>query len=499
MSNFFSDIFVSPGGPLKYYVDGAWKSSTSGKTVPIINPSTGKVAYEVQACTTAEVDQIFLAARAAQPQWSKTPLWRRVELLRRAAEILRENKEPIAECLVREVAKPYKDAIAEVERTADLIIYTAEEGSRHLSKGQMLLPDAFPGQTRNKLCLSSRVPHGIVLCIPPFNYPVNLAASKIAPALMAGNAVVLKPPTQGAVAGVHMLRCFSEAGFPPGLINLATGRGSEIGDYMTMHQEVDCVSFTGGDTGLGICRKLGMVPIQMELGGKDVCIVCEDADLDVAVKHILKGAFSYSGQRCTAVKAVLVQHKVADVLVERLAKGVKDLRVGSPEGRADVDIVPVVSASSADFIEQLSIDAANKGAEFVTGPFRREGNLIWPSLIDKVTTDMRLAWEEPFGPILPVIRISNPIEGVEHCNRNRLALQGCVFTQNLDQAIALSDAMRTGTVQINAAPARGPDHFPFQGFRDSGIGSQGVTNSLDLMTKVKSTVINLKQDTYTLG
>lgn len=448
------------------------------------------------ACTQKEVDAIFESAKIAQKEWARTPLWKRAELLHKAGAIMREQAKAIADVLVKEVAKPANDAYTEVVRSADLLSYTAEEGVRFFGEGKVLTSDSFPGQDRTKLAMTARVPLGTVLAIPPFNYPVNLAVSKIGPALMAGNAVVLKPPTQGAVSGILMVRCFQAAGLPAGLMNVATGRGSEIGDYLTTHEMVNCISFTGGDTGIDICRKAGMVPVQMELGGKDAAIVCADADITATAKHIVKGAFSYSGQRCTAVKLVLVVEEVADRLVEAIVQGAAKLSVGAPEDNAN--ITPVISSSSADFIEGLVKDAEAKGAEFKM-PWKREGNLLWPVVLDHVTPEMRLAWEEPFGPVLPIVRIQTPEQGVAHANANRLALQGCIFTKDIDRAIALSDALETGTVQINAAPARGPDHFPFQGFRDSGIGSQGVRNSLELMTKTKSTVINLQSASYQMG
>lgn len=335
-------------------------------------------------------------------------------------------------------------------------------------------------------------------CVPPFNYPVNLAVSKLAPALIAGNAVVLKPPTQGAVAALHMMQCFAQAGFPKGLINAVTGKGSEIGDYMTTHPKCNAISFTGGDTGLAIARKAAMIPIQMELGGKDVAIVCADADLKLAAANIVKGGFSYSGQRCTAVKLVLVVDSVADELISLIEPGLERLTVGKPED--DCDITPLVTSASATFVEGLAADALAKGAKPIAGgALRREGSLIWPLAVDHVTAEMRLAWEEPFGPVLPIMRVPSVEAAVAHCNASRLALQGCVFTADINRALAVADAMATGTVQVNSAPARGPDHFPFQGFRDSGIGSQGVINSLDFMCKSKSVVINMPQASYSMG
>lgn len=493
--NVYSEI-TGEGGVFKFYSNGHWLESTSGKSVPVINPSTQEKDYAVQACTQAEVDAVFEAAKTAQQSWAKTPLWQRAQYLHKVASIMRQNAQPMADCLIKEIAKPAKDSLTEIIRSADLIDYTAEEGLRSLGEGQMLTSDSFPGQARNKLCLVSKVPLGVVLAIPPFNYPVNLAVSKLAPALMAGNTVVLKPPSQGAVAGVHMVACFAAAGLPPGVVNLVTGKGSEIGDYLTTHAAVDCISFTGGDTGISISKKAGMVPLQMELGGKDACIVCSDADLSLAASNILKGGFSYSGQRCTAVKVVLVLEDVADELVKKVQAGVQKLTVGRPEDNCD--ITPVVSSSSADFITGLVEDAQAKGATFLT-PYKREGNLIWPVLLDNVTPDMRIAWEEPFGPVVPIMRVPSVEAAVQHCNSSNFGLQGCVFTRDINAAMRISDAMRTGTVQINSAPARGPDHFPFQGFRDSGIGSQGIKNSLSMMTKIKSTVINLDKESYTLG
>lgn len=498
---FFEECAVGGGGggedeAYMYYMGGEWRESASRKLVNIQNPTTMSTAFRVQACTPDEVDQIYGAAKSAQKAWARTPLWKRAELLHSAASLMRANPQPIADALVLEIAKGAKDSMTEVLRSADLIDYAAEEGVRFLGEGKMLTSDSFPGQERTKLCMESRVPLGVVLCIPPFNYPVNLAVSKLAPALMAGNCAVLKPPTQGSVAATMMINCFHNAAFPAGVINLVTGPGSQIGDYLTSHSLCNCISFTGGDTGISISKKAGMIPLQMELGGKDACIVCSDANIEFAANSIVKGAFSFSGQRCTAVKVVLVQKQVADELVDKVVHGVEQLSVGAPEENSF--ITPVVSKSSADFIEGLVMDAKEKGGKFCM-EYRREGNLIWPLVVDEVTKDMRLAWEEPFGPVLPIIRVDNVDEAINHCNTSNFALQGCVFTQDVDTAIRISDAMETGTVQVNAAPARGPDHFPFQGFRNSGIGSQGIKNSLQMMTKVKSTVINLQNPSYTMG
>ncbi|KAI3857856.1 hypothetical protein MKX03_016936 [Papaver bracteatum] len=264
-----------------------------------------------------------------------------------------------------------------------------------------------------------RVPRGVVLSISLFNYNVNLKVSKIAPVLIAGKSLVLKPPTQGALVALCMVHFFHLVGFHKDLVSCITGKGSKIGDFLTMHPGVNYA-----------------------------CIVLEDFCI---------------GQRCIAVKFVLVMDSVDDALVEKVSAKVSKLTVGPPEDNCD--ITSVVSESSANFISK------QKGATF----------------------------EEPFGPVLPVIRINTLEQGIHHCNASNFVLRGCVFTRDINKAILIGNAMETRTVQINSAPARGHDHFPFQGLKDSGIGSQGVTNSILMMTKINSIVINLPTPSYPMG
>ena len=341
-----------------------------------------------------------------------------------------------------------------------------------------------------------RVPLGVVLCIPPFNYPVNLCGSKVGPALIAGNAVVIKTPTQGAVSTLHLGAAFKAAGAPPGLVNVVTGKGSEIGDYLVQHPGANLISFTGGSTGIEVSKKAGMVPLQMELGGKDACLVLPDADLELASTAIIKGAFSYSGQRCTAVKIVFACEEIADELLAKVLAKKAKLTVGHPEDNAD--ITAVINRKSADYIESLVKDAEAKGA-VLTSEYKRVGNLIHPLVVDHVTEAMKLCWEEPFGPVLPFVRVPNVEAAVDIANRSTMGLQGCIFTTDINRAILVANELVTGSVQINGPPARGPDHFPFQGFRDSGIGTQGIRYSIESMTKIKSFVINLPESSFARG
>ncbi len=357
--------------------------------------------------------------------------------------------------------------------------------------GESMLGENFPGGSRSKIAMSHRVPVGVVLAIAPYNYPVNLSVAKIAPALMGGKAVIFKPATQGAISGVKLVEALHKAGIPGGLVNLVTGRGSVIGDYLVEHDGIDMISFTGGsNTGQHIAQKAKMIPLVMELGGKDPAIVREDADLSFTAKQIVSGAYSYSGQRCTAIKRVLVQENVADELVSLIETEVKALTVGSPE--QNNVIVPLIDDASADYVQGLVDDALEKGATLVVGN-KREDNLLYPTLLDNVTTDMRVAWEEPFGPVLPIIRVKSDAEAITLANESEFGLQASVFTKDVNKAFSIAAQLEVGTVQINGRTERGPDHFPFIGIKSSGMGAQGIRRSIESMTREKVTVINIAE------
>lgn len=473
----------------QYYSQGQWKSSESGETIAIVSPYLKTSIGSVQALTQDEVNQCIQSAKAAQPDWSLMSIYDRAHYLHAWGDELLNMKEELATIMMKEVGKAYQDAIKEVERTADLIHYTVEEAI-HLS-GESLNGEHFPGGSRSKLAVIERVPLGVVLAISPFNYPVNLAAAKLAPALITGNTVIFKPATQGSISGTKMIEALAKTNLPAGVLNLVTGKGSVIGDYLIEHDDIALVTFTGGtSTGERIAQKAKMIPLVMELGGKDPAIICEDANLELAAKQIVSGAYSYSGQRCTAIKRVLVHRSVADELVSLIQSEVEKLSVGSPEDNAT--IVPLIDEQSADFVQGLIDDALEKGATLVLGN-KREENLIYPTLLDHVTKEMRIAWEEPFGPVLPIIRVDSQEEAIEIANASEYGLQASVFTQNLDKALTIARKLETGSIQINGRTERGPDHLPFIGIKKSGLGIQGVRRSIESMTREKVIILNINE------
>lgn len=470
----------------KNLVNGEWKLSEN--EIKIYAPATGEELGSVPAMSREEVDQVYASARAALADWRALSYVERAAYLHKAADILVRDAEKIGAVLSKEVAKGYKAAVSEVIRTAEIINYAAEEGLR--MEGEVLEGGSFEAASKKKIAIVRREPVGLVLAISPFNYPINLAGSKIAPALIAGNVVALKPPTQGSISGLLLAEVFAEAGLPAGVFNTITGRGSVIGDYIVEHEAVNFINFTGSTPiGERIGKLAGMRPIMLELGGKDSAIVLEDADIALAAKNIVAGAFGYSGQRCTAVKRVLVMESVADQLVAEIKGLVEKLLIGMPEDNAD--ITPLIDTKAADFVEGLVNDAADKGAQALT-EIKRDGNLICPILFDKVTTDMRLAWEEPFGPVLPVIRVSSVEEAISISNQSEYGLQASIFTSNFPQAFAIAEKLEVGTVHINNKTQRGTDNFPFLGTKKSGAGVQGVKYSIEAMTSLKSVVFDIQ-------
>lgn len=467
-------------------VNGQWIGSK--ENIKIYSPVNKELLGTIPKMDKMDVDEVLKIAKEAQPGWADTPLHERAKILNRAADLLLETEEELSTILMKEIGKDLSSSTSEVKRTADFIRFTADAGKS--LEGETIASDNFPGFKQNKLSFAQRVPVGVVLAISPFNYPINLSASKLAPALIAGNSVVLKPPTQGALSALHLVRILQEAGIPKGVINTITGDTKEIGDYLVTHKDIDFINFTGSSkVGKHIALVAGMVPMLMELGGKDAAIVLSDADLEAAGKQIVSGAYSYSGQRCTAIKRVLVLEDIAEEFSSILLREVQLLTVGAPE--ANSIVTPLINKEAADYVEELIQDALDKGAQLLCGNQRKD-NLIYPTLLDKVREDMRVAWEEPFGPVLPIIRVKDKKEAIALANKSEYGLQSSIFTKNINDAFYIARSLQVGAVQINNKSERGPDHFPFTGVKASGMGTQGIRYSIEAMTRIKSIVLSLE-------
>ncbi|MDK9580029.1 NADP-dependent glyceraldehyde-3-phosphate dehydrogenase [Sneathia sanguinegens] len=452
--------------------------------IQIYSPIDGKLLGEVEAMTKEEIEEKIQKLKKAYKTFSELDILKRANYLRKASELIKNRAEDLAKLMTVEISKPYKDSLTEVLRSVEMMDYTIEEALR-------IQNEVYSGESfgsKDKVCLSLRQALGIILCIAPFNYPINLSLSKIVPALIMGNVVLFKPPTQGSLVCSEMVKILNEV-LPEDVLTIATGRGSVIGDYINTHKDIAFINFTGStQIGKRISNQADLKGLMMELGGKDAAIVLKDADLSKAASEIVKGAFSYSGQRCTAIKRVLVDKEVKEELVSKICDLVDKLKVGHPMDNAD--ITPLIDSKSADFVQSLIDDAIDKNANVLRGNKRKQ-NLIYPCILDNVTLDMKVAFEEPFGPVLPIITVANVDEAIEIANMSNYGLQSAIFTKDITKAFEIAKKLEVGTVHINNKTQRGPDNFPFLGIKDSGIGVQGIRYSILSMTRLKNIVFDM--------
>ncbi|EOA07358.1 Glyceraldehyde-3-phosphate dehydrogenase(NADP) [Mycoplasma yeatsii 13926] len=456
----------------------------NNKELEIINPVDNSIAGTVPSLSKQDIDNAFQSAKQAQKQWEETDLDKRIEILNKWKDLIDENKEELAQIIMSEIAKPYKECLTEVIRSIEYIDQTFIE----VKQLKTLIIDGAKYGAKNKIGTFMRVAKGVGVAISPFNYPINLSLAKIIPALVTGNTLVFKPATQGSLIGAKLGELAYKANLPKGIFNVVTGRGREIGDEIITNKLADFISFTGSvEVGKRLLEISSTKDVVLELGGKDPAIVLDDHDLEKYAKEIVSGAFSYSGQRCTAIKRVITTDEIADKLIDILKPKIEKLTVGLPKD--NVDITCLIDNKSADFVWDLINDAKNKGAKIITGD-KRENNLIYPTLVDHVTTDMKLAWEEPFGPVLPIIRINSVDEMIKVANDSNFGLQASIYSSNLDKALKIANKLEVGTVNINGKSQRGPDVFPFLGVKDSGFGVQGIIDTLLFSTRYKGIVIN---------
>lgn len=474
---------------------------------------------EIGSCelaNTSDIDAIYLKSKESLEAWKNTPIYEKSKLFKKIAEELVLQKDKIAEIMAHEIGKGIKAASDEVERSAEYIQATIEISKTTLN-GEMMRGDLIANYKYNqKTAFVERIPYGVALCISPFNYPINLAISKIVPALMAGNTVVFKPATQGCLSAYIMAEILYKI-LPQGVFHFVTGNGFEIGDYLYKHNLVDLINFTGstkiGDDIMVNSQLSGKYKkIILELGGKDTALVTKNADIELAAEQIIKGAFSYNGQRCTAVKRVFVDMNSSDLLLNKLKEKLDKLSIGSP--LENKQITPLISNEASEYIESL-VNEPDFAHEFIYYPneykFKRnvkneclirdvDKNIINPILaVSRSMLDELQQWkslpklltEEQFGPILPIFIYKNIDSALNFINSSKYALQSSIFTNDINEAFNLANKINTGTVQINGKPDRGPDNFPFGGFAGSGFSTQGIADNLLEMTKKKVVVLNL--------
>lgn len=489
LKDYFAQLSDNKTPPTYKFFNGQqWVDSYNGKLHPVISPVDGKLIGNIQTITHGEIDQSIARAKKAQPDWQQTPIVNRSQILRLAADWLREHEDFMTVSLIKEIGKSIREAKDEVLRSADMIDYFANAALN--DHGEELSGESFPGYDQTKTAVIKKAPLGVVLAISPFNYPINLSVSKIAPALVMGNSVVFKPPTQGAISSIYLSEIFRIAGLPDGVLTTLTGAGDEIGNYLCTHRDIDMVTFTGSSqVGNKIAEKIGMIPILFECGGNNPALVLPDAEMATTVSEIVKGAFSYAGQRCTAIKYILALEPTIDKLLPRMVEKTKEsIHMGDPRIEKN-NLGPLISDTSALEIEKQIMIAKAHGARIVWGG-KRQGRYIEPTILDRVKASMDIVQKEIFGPVISLITVDSIDEAIKIINESEFGLQASVFTSDEGAGFKLAEQIDVGTVQINSKPQRGPDHFPFLGIKGSGIGVQGIKYTLEAMTRPKPIILN---------
>jgi aldehyde dehydrogenase (NAD+) len=475
------------------FIGGEWVASESTRTTPNLNPAdTREVLGQVPLSSADEARRAVAAANAAYPGWRSTPAPKRGAILFKAMAIMNAEKEELARLLTREEGKTVKESLGEIQRTINILEYTAAEGRRI---GGQTIPSELP----SNFCYTVRQPLGVVVCVTPWNFPVAIPVWKMAPALVSGNTVVFKPATLTPETSTAVVSIFERAGVPKGVLNMVLGSGGTVGNALVDHEDVRAISFTGSnEVGAEIYSRGAkrMVRVQCEMGGKNPVVVMADADLDLAVESTAQGAFGSTGQRCTATSRVIVEEAIADAFVERLVARARKVKVGRGLD-AGIDMGPAVDRSQLETDLKYIAIAQEEGAKLRGGGRRLDegdlahGHFVEPTVFDHVSPKMRIAQEEVFGPVISVIRVKGFDEALAAANDVRYGLAASIFTRDPTAIFRFADDIEAGIVHINSGTPGGEAQLPFGGTKATGVGprEQGPT-ALEFYTEVKTVYVD---------
>jgi acyl-CoA reductase-like NAD-dependent aldehyde dehydrogenase len=476
----------------KNLIGGEWVASASGKTFENRSPAdTSDLIGLFQDSDERDVQAAVAAAAAAYKQWRLVPAPKRGEILFRAGQILLERKEQYARDMTREMGKVLKETRGDVQEAIDMLFYMAGEGRRQYGQ-------TTPSEMPNKFQMSIRQPLGVCGMITPWNFPMAIPSWKILPALILGNTVVIKPAPDTPLSMYNFADALREAGLPAGVLNIVTGYAAP-GEALIKHPDVKVVSFTGStSTGSKVARMSaeGMKHFSLEMGGKNPCIVMEDADLDLVVEGVLWGAFGTTGQRCTATSRLIAHRSVAGELAERLAAKAQAIKVGN--GLEDgMEMGPSINQMQLDKVLSYVQIGRDEGAELVCGGARladgpyAKGFFHEPTIFTNVKRSMRIAQEEIFGPVLSIIPIDSFAEAIDVANDVAYGLSASIYTRDVNRTFAAMRDLNTGIVYVNAPTIGAEIHLPFGGTKGTGNGHREAgTQVLEIFSEWKSIYID---------
>ncbi|MFE2045991.1 aldehyde dehydrogenase family protein [Streptomyces sp. NPDC059477] len=468
-----------------HFIDGEWVAAHDGGTLDVLDPATHQVITQVARAGAADVDDAVAAARRAFPGWAATNPSERGALIHRWADLIIAEVEALAAVEAQDVGKPLSGGRTNIYITHGIIDYFAGAADK-------LTGVTLPTRSPDYLGYTVPEPYGVCAIVIPWNVPSVLTAANLAPALAAGNTVVLKPSEIAPLAPFALVELARRAGFPPGVINVVAGLGPEAGVALTSHPGVDHISFVGStNTGRAIMANAArnLVPVKLELGGKSPNVLFADAALDTAIPAIVASITENAGQNCYAGSRLLVESSVHDEVVERIAAAMADIKTGPWE--ADLDMGPLVSAAQFDRVSGFLADAPREGARLVTGGTPGDGWFVRPTVYDQVDAGMRVAREEVFGPVLAVQSFRDTAEATAMMNATDFGLLACIWTNDVSRALRLAKDVRSGQVAVNQFHDAGVIGFPFNMQKDSGFSRGGGYAALREYTQEKGVAIRL--------
>ncbi len=468
----------------KVYIDGRWTGTS--REGEVIEKYTGKAMATVSLCGEKEAVRAISAAARAFPGMAAMPAYKRAGILENIAAGIRERADEIAGVIAREAGKAWKYAAGEVDRTVETFTFAAAE-ARSIHGETVPMSASSAGVGRYGLWF--REPVGVVVAISPFNFPLNLVAHKVAPAIAAGCTVVLKPASYTPLTALILAEIVDAAGLPPGAFNLVLGGGSTVGKQLVTDPRPAKISFTGSmEVGTWIRQNSGLKRVTLELGNNSGVIVDEDSDLDWAVERCLMGSFANSGQVCISVQRIYLHRSIAEGFTDKFLEGAGKLKVGDPVER-DTDVGPMIDPGDVIRVEEWVAEALSQGARILTGGERLNERVYPPTVITDVTPEMKVVCNELFAPVVTLSVFDDFADAVERVDDTVFGLQAGVFTGRIDRAIEAIRGINVGGVMVNDVPTFRVDHMPYGGNRSSGIGREGLRYAIEEMTQIKMVVI----------
>ena len=469
----------------KLLIDGQWVEA--GPLMEVKNKYDGKIVGILPTARKQDVEAAIDAAERAEDVMADMPAYKRAEILLRTAALLRERSDDLAKTIAAEAGKALKFARAEVDRAVSTFTIAAEEAKR--LHGETIPLDAVPAG-EGYFGFWTRRPVGVIAAISPFNFPLNLVAHKVAPALASGNTLVLKPASTTPLAAVKLCQILQEAGLPPGAINLVVGSGGTVGEWLVTDPRVDKVTFTGSpDVGRHILSVAGIKKVTLELGNTSPVVVAPDADLDFVAKRCAVGAYYNSGQVCISVQRIYSEKNVYEPFAEKFVKATEAMVVGDPLDER-VDVGPMINSKEVDRIEDWVKEAQASGAKVLTGG-KRDGTVYYPTILADVRDEMKVVAEEAFAPVASIISSDDFESALKQANDTKFGLQVGVFTNDINRVFKAVRRLNFGGVIVNDTPNFRADHMPYGGNRQSGLGREGVKFAMEDMTNIQLVAIRL--------